>query len=229
MKNKGFEIVKNAKEKTADIWLYQDIGEGWFGGLSAKDFADEVKKIGMVDVINVFINSPGGDVFDGVAMFNILKRNKAKIVVEIDGLAASIASVIAMAGNEIRMAENAMMMIHNPWGMVVGDATDMRKAADEMDKVRDSAIITAYVNQSGMDEKDIIELMDAETWMSAEEAQEYGLIDEITAEKKMAAHFDMTKYKFKNMPDMKTDKDDDKHKKVITPSIDKWSKKIAAR
>jgi len=199
----GLKVVKNAKEKTADIWIYEDIGAGWFGGFSAKQFADEVKKLGKVDTMNVYINSPGGDVFDGVAIYNILKRNRAKVIVEIDALAASIASVIAMAGDEIRMAENALMMIHNPWGMVIGDVNDFKKAIDDLDKVKESSLVPAYVSQSGMDEKEIGKLMDDETWMNAAEAKEKGFIDEISNEKQIAAHIDREKYKnaFKKIPE----------------------------
>jgi len=232
----NFKVILNAKEKSADIWIYEDIGDYFFGGLSAKSFADEIKKIGDVDTINIFLNSPGGDVFDGVAIYSILKRNKANVIVEIDGLAASIASVIAMAGDEIRMSENAMMMIHNPWGVVSGDATDMRKFADEMDKIRDASIMPAY-RRTGMDDKELSDMMDAETWMSATEALEMGFIDEISAEKRMAAKvIDLKKYKFKNTPETlkkekKPDGKDDKGKVIDlqTPSIDKWSKRIAAR
>lgn len=211
----GLRMIQNAKEKSADIYIYQDIGEGWFDGFTAKDFADNLKKMGEVDTLNVFINSPGGDVFDGVAIYNILKRHKAKIIVEIDALAASIASVIAMAGNTIRMADNALMMIHNPWGFVIGDAKEMRKAADDMDKVRDFSILPAYVKQSGMEEDDLIKMMDDETWMSAAEAMEFGLVDEITAEKKMAACIDPDKYAkiFKMIPKDINKKPEDDEKK----------------
>jgi ATP-dependent Clp protease protease subunit len=224
----GLKMVKNAKEKSADIWIYQDIGEGWFEGFSAKYFADEVKKLGAVDILNVYINSAGGDVFDGVAIYNILKRHKAKVIVEIDALAASIASVIAMAGNEIRMAENAIMMVHNPWGFVMGDAADMRKAAEDMDKIRDSSIVPAYVKQSGMEEEKVIELMDAETWMSAEDAKGYGFIDEITAEKKMAARINPEKYKnvFKTIPEKVTAKPKDKTERENHPKVDDKIKQL---
>lgn len=199
----GLKIVKNAKEKSADIWIYQDIGTGWFDGFSAKQFADEIKKLGKVDVLNVYINSPGGDVFDGVAIYNILQRNKARVIVEIDALAASIASVIAMAGDEIRMAENALMMIHNPWGFVIGDVNDFAKAIDDLNKVKDSSIMPAYQKQTGLEDKKLSELMDAETWMNAAEAKEYGFIDEISEGKEIAAHIDRDKYKkvFSKIPD----------------------------
>jgi ATP-dependent Clp protease protease subunit len=96
------------------------VGEGWFGGMSAKTFVTELQKLGKVDVINLHINSPGGSVFDGVAIYNSLKSHPARIEVDVDALAASIASVIAMAGDEIRIAENAMMMIHDPTGVAIG-------------------------------------------------------------------------------------------------------------
>jgi len=199
----GLKVVKNAKEKSADIWIYEDIGAGWFGGFTAKDFAEEIKKLGKIDTMNVYINSPGGDIFDGVAIYNILQRNRAKVIVEIDALAASIASVIAMAGDEIRMAENALMMIHNPWGMVIGDVGDFAKAIEDLNKVKDSSILPAYEKQTGLESKKLSELMDLETWMSAAEAKEYGFIDEISEGKQIAAHIDRDKYKnvFSKIPE----------------------------
>src|SRR5258707_608582 len=123
------------KGSRGEIWLYDQVGEGWFGGMSAKTFVAEVQKLGKVDLINLHINSPGGSVFDGVAIYNNLKSHPARIEVDVDGVAASIASVIAMAGDEIRMAANAMMMIHNAMGMTFGDAEDMRKTADLLDQL----------------------------------------------------------------------------------------------
>ena len=223
--NVGLKVVKNTKEKTADIWIYQDIGEGWFDGFSAKQFADEVKKLGKVDRINVYINSPGGDVFDGVAIYNILLRNRARVIVEIDALAASIASVIAMAGDEIHMAENAIMMIHNPWGFAIGDVNDFAKIIEELNKVKDSSIMPAYQKQSGMDDKKLSKLMDEETWMSAAEAKEYGFIDEITDGKQIAAHIDRERYKkvFSKIP-----KDIETVKKDIKPQAKKKADKKSA-
>lgn len=222
----GLKVVKNAKEKTADIWIYQEIGTGWFDGFSAKQFADEIKKLGKVDILNVFINSPGGNVFDGVAIYNILKRNRAKVIVEIDALAASIASLVAMAGDEIHMAENALMMIHNPWGMVIGDVNDLKKAIEDLDKVKESSLLPAYVSQTGMDEKAIGKLMDDITWMSAAEAKEYGFIDEITDGKQIAAHIDREKYKnvFGKIPE-----NIESVKKDIKPQQKKKAEKNSAK
>src|SRR5690606_20024488 len=106
------------------------------------------EKLGRVETLNVFINSPGGSVFQGQAIYNILKRQKARVNVYIDGLAASIASVIAMAGDTIFMPKNAMMMVHNPWTFSIGNAQDLRKEADTLDKIRET-LIEAYLSKAG--------------------------------------------------------------------------------
>ena len=105
-----------------------------FGAFQPQQFANELKEIGNVRQINLHIHSPGGDVFDGIAIYNLLKNHPANKTVYIDGLAASMASVIAMAGDEVIMPENAMLMIHKPWGIQGGDAEELRKYADLLDK-----------------------------------------------------------------------------------------------
>lgn len=189
---KGFTIV--AKDKSADVFLYEEIGDGWMGGISAKRFADELNALGKLDTLNVYINSPGGSVFDGNAIFNTLKRNSARVVVSIDGLAASIASIIAMAGDEISMAANSMMMIHDPWTLVAGSAADLRATADMMDKVRET-LLNTYADRTGFDSGKISDMMAAETWMTADEAIAMGFADKKTEELKMAAHFDLSRFK----------------------------------
>ena len=126
---KGSYQIK-AQKDSAEIWIYEDIGEGWLGGLSAKVFADDLKKVGKVKNIYVRINSVGGSAVDGTAIYNSLKRHPANINVSIDGIAASIASIIAMAGDHIEMASNAMMMIHEPWIVAGGTASELREQAD---------------------------------------------------------------------------------------------------
>ena len=108
----GFSVKAKAGDE-AEILIYEDVGEGWFGGVTAKQFADELKALGSVKTINLRLNSAGGDVFDGLAIYRRLVDHPAKIVSHIDGLAASIASVIAMAGDEIRISESGFLMIHN--------------------------------------------------------------------------------------------------------------------
>ena len=155
---------------------------------SAAGFRDALKDLGDVKTINLHINSPGGSVFEGIAIYNMLKQNKAHVNVYVDGLAASIASVIAMSGDAIFMPSNSMLMIHNPWTMAVGNASELRKQADDLDKITESSIQT-YLNQAGdkLDEEALRQLMDDETWLTAKEAVDYGLATEVIEANKAAA------------------------------------------
>lgn len=130
----------------------------------------------------VRINSPGGDVFDGFAIYNLLKQHPARIKVKVDGLAASAASVVAMAGDEIEIADNALMMIHNPWTMAVGDAETMIETAALLEKVKGS-IVTTYKARAKLSEDEIVALMNSETWFDAGGAIEAGLADRTAGEK----------------------------------------------
>ena len=181
---KGYQI--KAKSTAAEILIYEDIGDSWLGGISAKQFVEDLKSLNKVSDINVRINSDGGSVFDGNTIYNALKRHSARVTVDIDGLAASIASVIAMAGDEIRIAENGFMMIHDPWMVAGGTAGELRDAADTMDKVQEQ-LVNTYVKRTGGDQEQIAQWMSDETWMNAEEALDRGFVDSITAESKMAA------------------------------------------
>jgi ATP-dependent Clp endopeptidase proteolytic subunit ClpP len=172
---KWFEIRAKAESLEAEILLFGEIGM-W--GITAKDFTNELKELGPRDRYIVRINSPGGDVFEGAAIYNALRRLKGDVEVHVDGLAASMASVIAMAGDKIVMGEASMMMIHNPWSFAIGEAEDMRKQADVLDKVK-ASILKAYTKRSGKSEEDVSALMDAETWLTAEEAVAEGFADEV--------------------------------------------------
>ena len=178
----------------ANISIYDEIG---LFGITAKDFHSELRALGHVPHINLYINSPGGSVFDGLAIFNMLARHKASITVTVDGIAASIASVIAMAGDAVVMPSNALLMIHDPSGVVVGTSKEMRDLADALDKIKGS-LIGAYTAKSGMERDEIASLMANETWLDAEEAVALGFADSIIDPIKMAASFDLTK--FKNAP-----------------------------
>ena len=184
------------KGKTGEIWLYDQVGEGFFGGMSAKTFVAELQKLGKVDIINLHINSPGGSVFDGVAIYNSLKSHPARVEVDVDSVAASIASLIAMSGDEIRMAENAMMMIHDPMGFAMGAAEDMRKTADLLDQVK-GVIASTYAKRTGKKESEVMTMMSEETWMTASEAMNEGFADSTTAEQRIAAcaGFDFSNFK----------------------------------
>ncbi|MCL6443920.1 MAG: Clp protease ClpP [Alicyclobacillus sp.] len=171
-----------------ELSLYGPIdNETWWGDeITPKMFKDELNKLGNIAALNVYINSPGGDVFAGQAIHSMLARHPAKVNVYVDGLAASVASVIAMAGDQVVMPKNAMMMIHNPWTFAVGNSADFRKLADDLDKVRES-LIAAYQSKSSLPKEDIIALMDAETWLTADEAVQYGFADQIEESKQVAA------------------------------------------
>lgn len=199
MKKREWYSIK-AKKDDAEILIYDVIGEDWMGGISAKQFVDDLGELD-VENINVRINSPGGDVFDGTAIYNALINHKARITTQIDGMALSMASVVAMAGDTIKMAGNAMMMIHNPWTLAIGDATELRKTADVLEKTKLN-LLAAYNKQSPLDNDEISALMDDETWMTGPEALEKGFVDEVTEQIKIAAHFDKKVYAgFKHTPD----------------------------
>jgi len=170
----GYRVVKNEAGKEAEVFLYEEIG---FWGVNAKQFADDIKAID-AEVINLHINSPGGSVFDGTTIFNLLRQHDAKIVAHIDGLAASIASIIALAGDEVRMAQNAFMMIHDPWTLSMGDAVQLRKDAALLDKIG-GMLVQTYAGVTHKDDKIIRDWMKAETWFNADEALEAGLVTSV--------------------------------------------------
>ncbi|WP_427340642.1 head maturation protease, ClpP-related [Caloranaerobacter sp. DY30410] len=199
---KKFWNFKKINNKTGELMLYGEIAnETWWGDeVTPKDFKKELDNLGDIDTLNVYINSPGGDVFAGQAIHSMLKRHKAHVNVYIDGLAASIASVVAMAGDKVIMPKNAMMMIHNPWTIAIGNAEDFRKLADDLDQIRES-IVEAYKRKTILDEDKIKELMDNETWLTAEECKEYGFADELEEEKEIAASINTNMLsKYKNTP-----------------------------
>ena len=174
--NQSWYSIKAKANDTAEISIYDEIG---FWGVSAASFAQDLKSCGNnLKQINLHIHSPGGNVFDGIAIYNLLKNHPANVTVYIDGLAASMASVIAMAGNEVIMPENAMMMIHKPWGIQGGDAEDMRKYADLLDKV-ENTLIPAYANKTGKTPEELAEMLSAETWLNGKECVEQGFADKL--------------------------------------------------
>jgi ATP-dependent protease ClpP protease subunit len=162
--------------KVAEILLYEDIGDD---GIGAADFARDLQALGRIDQIDLRINSAGGDVFEGLAIHNTLVRHRAKVTVDIDGMALSIASIIALAGDTVRMAENAMFMVHDPWSFMAGSASEMREMADVLDEIK-VGLVTVY-RRSGLAHSEISKLMSHETWMGAAQALQLGFIDSITS------------------------------------------------
>lgn len=172
-----WNIVKN-DDKNAELMLYGDIAESFWGDtISAKEVTEYLADLD-VENINVYINSNGGVVETAIAINNALRRHKAKVTVNIDGIAASAATLITCAGDTVRMPKNALFMIHNPLTIAMGDSEEMRKQADVLEKYKNS-ILETYLQKVNIDKEKLSELMDNETWLSAEEALEYGFIDEI--------------------------------------------------
>jgi len=178
----------------AEISIYDEIGAY---GVSAKAFLADLGKLPDKAPMTLRLNSPGGSVFDAVAIYNALQRHAGRVTVSIDGIAASAASYIAMAGDEIIMPENAFLMIHDPSGMVMGTAADMRAMAEALDKIG-ASLLRGYAAKSGKPEKDIAKLMARETWLDAAEALEMGFADIMSEPVKMAASFDVSR--FQNTP-----------------------------
>lgn len=184
-----FSIQAKAESDQADVLIYDYIG---WGGVTAADFAKELKAVS-AKTINVRINTPGGDVFDGLAIFNSLKAHGAAIHVTVDGIAASIGSIIAMAGDQITMGESAFMMIHNPWAVTIGNAADMREMAATLDKIG-ASLAGIYASRAKVSTETAQGWMNAETWFTAEEAKAAGLADAVQAGVKAGGRFDLSGY-----------------------------------
>lgn len=178
MKRKFWDWIKNEQDDGRTLFLNGEISdETWYGDeVTPKMFKDELLS-GEGDIV-VWINSPGGDVFAAAQIYNMLMDYKGNVTVKIDGLAASAASVIAMAGTEVLMSPVAMMMIHNPATIAIGDSAEMKKAIEMLDEVKES-IMNAYEIKSGLSRSRISHLMDAESWFNAKKAVELGFADKI--------------------------------------------------
>lgn len=172
-RNDWYSIVNRA-DGTAAVYLYDEIG---YWGTTAKDFAAELTAID-ADTIDVHVSSIGGEVFDGIAIYNALRSHKAEIRVQVDSMAASIASVIVQAGDTRSMLSGSQMMIHNAHGLGWGGADDLRAMADILDK-QTAIIADIYAERSGRDADTFLELMAVESWLNASEAVDAGLADEV--------------------------------------------------
>jgi len=172
-------IVAENKGETASIDIFDVIGSDYFGeGFTAKRMSAALKSIGEDKDVIVNINSPGGDVFESATIYNLLAQHKGNVTVNILGLAASGASVIAMAGDTIKISKIGFLMIHNAWSIVMGNRNDLREAADALEQF-DKAILAAYVSRASAPENKIAKMMDSETWIGADDAIEYGFADEL--------------------------------------------------
>jgi len=215
-----YKASVNAKGEH-ELIIYDEIGDDWFGGVSAKTVLADLKEIPGDAPLTIRLNSPGGDVFDGVAIHSQLKRRTGNNRVIVDGLAASIASVVAMAGDEIIMAKGSMMMIHNPWTMTMGDAADMRRMADLLDTVREN-IESIYVERTGAELEWLRGAMAAETWMSAADAVAFGFATSVEGEAKIAACVAEGRYQH-------TPRQFSLSQQPTPPTPTVWQREIAAR
>jgi ATP-dependent protease ClpP protease subunit len=183
--------IENKAGEPAALYIFDEINPMW--GIGAQQVVDQLNGID-ANQIDVHVNSPGGNVFDGIAIMNALRNHQANITVKVDGLAASIASVIAMAGDQIVMSLGSQMMVHNPSGFAMGDARTMRELADTLDKSR-ASIASIYADRAGGTVEDWQTAMDAETWYTAQEAVDAGLADKVddsSQAEDIAAKFDLS-------------------------------------
>lgn len=179
-KTKFWNFTKR-DEKTGELTLYGEISDvSWYGDeVTPVTFREDLKALGTMNRLNVYVNSPGGDVFAGFTIYNIIRRCAEEIVAHVDGMAASAASVICMAADKIVMPKNATMMIHEALaGKQYGNKHQFRKIADELDRI-DGQIADIYAARCGIDKKTAADMMEAETWMSGEEAYAAGFCDEV--------------------------------------------------
>lgn len=187
-------FASNKRGSAAEISIYSDIGAF---GVTAADFRKSLDAIGDARQIDLFISSDGGDIATGFAIYNMLERHKARKHVTIDGLAASMASVIAMVGDEIVMPANSMLMIHNPFGAIAGGSEQILSFGKALESMR-ANIIGAYAKRTGLDRDRIAAMMDAETWLDADESVALGFADSVAPAQQMAAQFDVAR--FRNVP-----------------------------
>lgn len=229
LKKRIWELKQSTQANTLDMYLYGDVeGDGydWWSGedieseTSANHFRQELAKYPDAKEINIYINSYGGSVFEGTAIYSQLKRHPAQKTVYIDGFACSVASIIAMAGDKVIMPKNTMMMIHNAWSCAWGNATQLRKAADDLDTIMEGNR-QAYLQKSNgkLTEEKLIEMLDAETWLTAEQCVEYGFADEIQENEK-----DLTQAKQMLQKVNKTLEQNLNYNKYLAASLQEMSK-----
>ena len=215
-KKSWYSINAKHKEKYADVYLYDEIGSY---GMSAKDFVNDMKELDGRDIY-LHINCAGGEVFDGMAIYNTLKKYDGKVIAYIEGIAASMGSVIPLAADEIIMSENSLLMIHNAWGGIMGEAEDMRKTAQLLDKLS-GEIANIHTKKTGLDLVTVQQMMDDETWFNAEEAFEYGFIDRVSDAIKVAASFDISKFKNKTEKEI-INQFNNQNSKTMTEELKSW-------
>lgn len=192
-KGTGIRLVQNASAAEATLYMYDEIG-AWYG-VTARDVAETLAAI-TADTIHVRINSPGGDMFAGIAIANALRAHDAQVITHVDGMAASAASLIAIAGDEVRMSDNAWLMIHEPWTIGGGNAGDFRKLADTLDGFT-GTLVAEYVKRTGLDAETVAQMMADETWLNASDAIAQGFADSLdgAGDSAVSNKFDLSVYR----------------------------------
>ncbi len=198
MKTSWYKI--RAQADSAEISIFGDIGTSWWGeSVSLIDFKKDFDAVKDRESIKLMINSPGGDVFDGMGIYNLISGVRQKVTVEVLGMAASIASIIALSGKELVMGEGSYFMIHQPWSFSIGTAESLRKDANLLDKIEDQ-LVSIYAQNTDMPEAEIVAAMAEETWYTAGEAVDAGYAVGVADYGQMAASYDLSRYKYAHVP-----------------------------
>ena len=212
---KKFYEFKNITSLEADLFIYGEIVQeksvDWWTGEESKtdvglmEFKEELDNIGNVKTLNMYINSPGGDVFTASTMISMLQRVKdrgVEINAYVDGLSASAASFLMMVADNVNLYKNSTVMVHKPMSWAMGNANDMQKTIDALNKIEDSVMMPMYMSKSKVSEEEIKGLIDAETWLSAKEMEQYFNVNLIDEEKVAVANVNSNLFKnYKNVPD----------------------------
>lgn len=205
--NKFFQMKASADGKSADIFIYGEITKwAWeeYGEVSSITFKNELDALGDdIETINLYINSPGGSVYETMAIIAMLERHPAEIITHVDGIAASAASVLTMISKKTIMYDHSMMMIHHAWAGAIGNAKELRKAADDLERTS-QAMCQYYLKRAGdkLDEETLNEMLEEDTWLTAEQCLELGFCDEIKQANQAVAYAFDDKFAqmYKNVP-----------------------------
>ena len=217
MKRNWYDIQSKKSTKAVDIYIFDEIGAF---GMNAQSFIEEIKEY-KNSSINLHINCVGGDVFDGMAIYNVLKKRTAETTVYIEGIAASMGSVIALAADNVVMAENSLFMIHNAWGGAMGESKELKKTANLLEKISNE-IADIYIKKTNLPYDKVKEMMDEETWLNADEALELGFIDSISDAIKVAAKYDVSKFKNITDEEIKSKLNINLKSKKMTDELKDW-------
>ena len=215
--NEKWYNIKNKAGSSTDVYIFDEIGM-W--GVTAQNFISDIKDLKDTP-INLRINSLGGDVFDGLAIYNVIKKRTAKTTVYIEGIAASIATIIALGADEVVMSENSLFMIHNASGGAMGESKDLQKTAQVLDKIT-RQLAEVYESKTGLSQETIQDMMDEETWLNAQEAFDLGFIDTISDAIKIAAKYDVSKFKNITQEEIKNKLSININNKKMTNELKDW-------